>query len=70
MTRYHHLLIPILFLFVFTSCDPDGDEPEIAPEIKFESDKAAFESENTSTMEFKVKLDKAGTTALLWTTKQ
>ena len=64
MNRFNHLLVPILFLFAFSSCDPDEDEPEIAPEIKFESDKAAFESENTSTMEFKVKLDKAGTTSL------
>jgi hypothetical protein len=64
MNRFNHLLVPIIFLFAFSSCDPDEDEPEIAPEIKFESDKAAFESENTSTMEFKVKLDKAGTTGL------
>lgn len=58
----------IIYTFIGVSLSCSGckeeEEPEIAPEIKFESDKAAFESENTSTMEFKVKLDKAGTSSL------
>jgi len=57
MKIYHY--IALVFVLTLAHCKPD-EEPEIAPEIRFSSDRSGFESAENETFTFTVNLDKAG----------